>query len=1162
LSDRNPVVLPSIDSTDICLWDKTMTKQYFMGIDIGGGGVRCLLVNAEDASCVSASRPWSFPAEAHPSGLAFSIDLDTTWDLIGEACREAIAKAGISGEQIGSVAVSAIRFGTVIIDRDGNPLFAAPNRDARAMVEGAELAAECSEMLNQETGQWPSSLHLPARFRMLQKTRPEVLEAADCVFSIGDWVNFKLCGARATDFSQAGVTQLFNLTTREWNVSQIEKLGVSVGIFPPVLESGSALGTISAQAAAHLGLSTSTVVGLGGGDSQCSLLGAGAIRPGAVACVAGTTAPVMVVSDKPVIDAQGRTWSGHHVVPGLFVLESSGGTMGETLSFMARLLFPEAPEPELRLFAEAAQSDYGAKGMLSTFGADVTNFRNPAIPAGQITLSHLTCAADENPRRHLCRALIEGYACALRANIEVLGQITGGSYSDLYLSAGFSRSGVFAQILADIIDGSVTRAGQAATSGLGAAICAAVGAGRFKDLAAAVDALVRNHDGVACDETQRTAAQKCYTDWAAMREAGAGAMTAQVSEHVRSYLQSSIAGSGATEAPAAATASALLTASFDQGSLAKLRTIMDVEYASVRETRKILRGPDLVSALQGKQILITEVDIIEAQVLSELPDLRVIVACRGNAVNVDVEACSAFGIPVLFTPGRNSVAVADLTVAFMLALARKLVPAAQFLKSDEATAGNAAMMAKAFSKLQGNELWHKTIGLVGLGPVGQMVARRLQGFGARLIAADPFTSPEAAALAGVELVSLDTLLAESDFVSVHAAVTPATMNMFGMQEFAKMKQGTSFINTARAQLVDEIALLEALNNGTLAGAALDTFLEEPPGFDHPLVQHPGVISTPHMAGNTIEVAEHQGADVCTSLHKLLNGENQLACLNPKVLGEFSWSMPRPQPSPGVLKILLGKSAPGVTDLQRDQNAGIQHRGIRDAKPAAAAPAAPPQTSEQDTGQRDQRRELLDIVDELYQYHIITATGGNVAVRCDDNPDHCWITPGSVFKGDLRPELMVRITLDGEKVDPSSPAPSSEWGFHTQTLKKKPIANAVIHAHAPNATILANCGIPFLPISSEAAFFGDITRIPYTMPGSDELAELVSEALKTDWVVLMENHGIVVAGKSLRSASDMVQIIERTAEVILGCYQASGGKPPKLLPQKAIDLFRSYADFIA
>lgn len=914
-----------------------MTRPYLMGIDLGSSGARCMLVDARDGSCTVATRPWTYRRAAHPTGLAFDIDLDLTWDMVGEACREAAAKAGADGQQIAGVAVSAIRLGAVIIDRQGEAIYAAPNRDARAIVESAELAVEMGEELNRETGAWPSALHLPARLRLLDKERPGLLRTADCIFSLGDWLNFKLCGVRATDHSQAGVTQLYGLTSRGWNWERIASLGLPAKMFPKVCDSGSALDTVSPEVAAHLGLSTSTIVGLGGGDSQCSLLGAGAIRPGDVGCIAGTTVPVMAIAARPLADPQARTWSGHHVVPGQYVLESSAGIMGETLSFMARLLFPDAPEPELRLLAEAGLSEYGAKGMVSTVGADVTDFRNPTLPAGIVGLSNLTCDGTDNPRRHLCRAIVEGYACALRLNVEGLAEITGDRPDHLYLSGGMSRSGVFARILADIAGVPVISAGEPCTSALGAAICAAVAASSYDDFSDAVAALVRTPAAAQPDQNVLAAAGQVYADWLGLRTAAAGEMTPRLSAHFRSALirRATTADIGATaQAP---TASALVTAPFDPVSLSRLSKALDVEYASIRETRKILKGDELISALKGKQIFITEADIVDAGVVAGLPNLRLVVACRGNAVNVDVEACSAFGIPVLFTPGRNAAAVADLTVAYMLALSRKLTRAAQFLKQESVAAGDTATLAEAYSALCGTELWGKTIGLVGLGAVGRAVASRLQGFGARLVAADPMLAPEAAALAGVELVSLERLLEESDFVSLHAAVTPATYNMIGSEQFSRIKKGACFINTARAQLVDEVALLDALDNGILAGAALDTFLEEPPGFDHPLVQHPNVLCTPHIGGNTVEVAQHQGIDVCTSIERLLAGDKPLACLNPDVLAVFSWSAPRPQPTPELIDALLRKPSPGVSDLQRDQNAGVQHRGLRVLRKAASAP---------------------------------------------------------------------------------------------------------------------------------------------------------------------------------------------------------------------------------
>jgi autoinducer 2 (AI-2) kinase len=209
---------------------------------------------------------------------------------------------------------------------------------------------------------------------------------------------------------------------------------------------------------------------------------------------------------------------------------------------------------------------------------------------------------------------------------------------------------------------------------------------------------------------------------------------------------------------------------------------------------------------------------------------------------------------------------------------------------------------------------------------------------------------------------------------------------------------------------------------------------------------------------------------------------------------------------------------------------------------------------------DVREDMVTIVQELYASQVITATGGNVSARVPGRDNEVWITPSRLFKGDLSAQLMVKINLDGESVTPGARSPSSEWCMHTRILARKAQANAVIHAHAPNATILANTGLPFLPISTEAAFFGNIPRVPFLMPGTPELADAVADAMADEWAVLMINHGLIVAGRNLRRAADMVEIIERTAEVILGCYAV--GREPPVLPKQAVDYFRKMGDIVA
>ena len=133
-------------------------------------------------------------------------------------------------------------------------------------------------------------------------------------------------------------------------------------------------------------------------------------------------------------------------------------------------------------------------------------------------------------------------------------------------------------------------------------------------------------------------------------------------------------------------------------------------------------------------------------------------------------------------------------------------------------------------------------------------------------------------------------------------------------------------------------------------------------------------------------------------------------------------------------------------------------------------------------------------------------------------------------------------------------------MHCAIYRARPDARAVVHAHAPHATILANAGLPFLPISTEAAFFGDIPRVPFIMPGTGELAAAVGEAMRDSWAALMVNHGLIVAGRSLRRAADMVEIIDRSAEVILGCHAV--GREPPTLPDDVVATLRKMGDLVA
>jgi D-3-phosphoglycerate dehydrogenase / 2-oxoglutarate reductase len=248
---------------------------------------------------------------------------------------------------------------------------------------------------------------------------------------------------------------------------------------------------------------------------------------------------------------------------------------------------------------------------------------------------------------------------------------------------------------------------------------------------------------------------------------------------------------------------------------------------------------------------------VTAELLEKAPRLRAVGRAGVGVDNIDLEAATKRGVLVMSTPGGSSVSVAEHTFALLLALVRQLP------KFD------ASMRAGLWEKSSsGAEVRGKTLGLIGLGRIGSEVALRAEAFDMRVLAYDPFISEAAARELSVDLVSLELLLAESDFISLHTAVVPQTRDMINAESIAKMKKGVRIVNAARGELINEGDLAAAIQSGHVAGAALDVFAEEPPK-NCPLIGLPNVITTPHVAGSTAEAQEELGTQVAVQIRDYL-----------------------------------------------------------------------------------------------------------------------------------------------------------------------------------------------------------------------------------------------------------------------------------------------------
>lgn len=274
----------------------------------------------------------------------------------------------------------------------------------------------------------------------------------------------------------------------------------------------------------------------------------------------------------------------------------------------------------------------------------------------------------------------------------------------------------------------------------------------------------------------------------------------------------------------------------------------------------------LIEMLEGAEICVTQMAPLTAKVFAASPNLRMVAVSRGGPVNVDLSAATRHGVAVSFAPGRNAPAAAEFAIAMMLAAMRRVPSSDQALR-------NGIWQGHLYAyDAAGTELAGATVGLVGYGAIGRIVACVLRAFGAHVLIHDPYTDPEAARADGVEPVELDTLLRRCAVVSLHARLTAETRHLIDADRLALLPEGAVLVNTARGGLLDYTPLPDLLRTGRLGALALDVYDIEPPPTDWPLHATPNVITTPHLAGASRQTAHRAASITAAEVARYLRGE--------------------------------------------------------------------------------------------------------------------------------------------------------------------------------------------------------------------------------------------------------------------------------------------------
>ena len=495
-----------------------MSGELLLAIDAGTGSCRAVLFDVDGSQVAIGQREYSHPElPGHPGSQVF--ETEASWRLICACVRDALAAAGAEPDAVRAVSATSMREGMVLYDARGREIWACPNVDSRAGEEAGELVRSgAAQEIYDHAGDW-GAITAPARFLWIARHEPDVFSSIAHVGMLGDWIVTKLSGEFVTDPSLGSSSGMFELAERDWSDRVLELCGLDRSLFPPVVEPGTVVGAVTADAAAETGLRAGTPVVVGGADTQLGLLGIGVTQPGRFTVVGGSFWQSTVVLDEPLIDPQARLRTLCHTVPNRWMIEGIGFYCGIVMRWF-RDAFCELEQAEAErlqvdvydlLERKAAALPPGSNGVFGIFSnlmqASHWVHASPAFVGFDVT------GPARTGRTECFRSIEESAAYVARGHLAVVEEIAGIDVEDAILTGGAAKGTLWPQIVADTLGLPVRVPAVKESTALGAAIYAGVGAGLYDDAGGAAERIVRFERTYEPDATAAAAYARLYEQW-------------------------------------------------------------------------------------------------------------------------------------------------------------------------------------------------------------------------------------------------------------------------------------------------------------------------------------------------------------------------------------------------------------------------------------------------------------------------------------------------------------------------------------------------------------------------------------------------------------------------------------------------------------------------